>query len=52
MTSEELHSSTGISTIRTISPTTKVVEFTSGGVRPATAVEETLWGLLTRLTDG
>jgi hypothetical protein len=37
----------GIKNIRTVSPTTTVVEFINGGVRRATDLEVTMWSLLT-----
>lgn len=37
----------GIKNLRTVSPTTTVVEFINGGVRRATDLEVTMWSLLT-----
>jgi hypothetical protein len=50
MTSNDLQSSTGVSKIRKVSTGTTVIEFSNGGVRPASSLELSLWDLLTRLT--
>lgn len=46
MTKLDVFAATGIQDVREVSEHTTVIEFKSGGARPATAVERKLFGLL------
>ncbi len=53
MTQAELTTTCGVRALREVSPTTTVVEFSNGSVRPATGLEKLLWDVVqTRLTAG
>lgn len=48
MTLVDIKALLGVSNIRTVSDSTRVVELTNGYVHPATELEVRMWDLLTR----